>query len=320
MFVKDMESGVRKVDFYNYVTGHLGRIGYRDVWHILKIAYPHVDRVRRGRKYMYWGIRHVDDKLEHMTSASLNEGDGALCGNTNVNEKDGGDDEKDLDDSGGEGCGDKADNNNTINNGSNCNGSNGNYGKDLNNSNNNNNYSNIDVINNNRSRNDNNNNSVNDDNNNNLNDNSSNNRIQPDTTTTKNSSNSVEVDANSTHSESDAVSNSTAKDDSVNDSSTKNDSTTNTTSSSSNGEKNGALSTTSPVPVVVKREHLSDNEDEETKLQDFLVMEFKEKAVFESFEGFYTHLFSKKVEELVFFSPQFLTFGLHNVWGCLFEF
>lgn len=74
MFIKDEESGVRKVDFYNYVTEHLGRIGYRDVWHILKIAYPHVDRVRRGRKYMYWGIRHKDDKIEQL-NASLLEND-----------------------------------------------------------------------------------------------------------------------------------------------------------------------------------------------------------------------------------------------------
>lgn len=74
-FIKDLESGVRKTDFYNYVTEHLGKTGYRDVWHLLKIAYPHVDRVRRGRKYMYWGVRHADDQVKFEEKDDGNNGE-----------------------------------------------------------------------------------------------------------------------------------------------------------------------------------------------------------------------------------------------------
>ncbi|XP_031562244.1 uncharacterized protein LOC116298044 [Actinia tenebrosa] len=74
-FVKDLESGVRKTDFYDYVTEHLGKTGYRDVWHLLKIAYPHVDRVRRGRKYMYWGVRHADDHVKFEETDDGNNGE-----------------------------------------------------------------------------------------------------------------------------------------------------------------------------------------------------------------------------------------------------
>ena len=69
-FIEDVNAGVRKTDFYQYVTEHLGRTGYRDVWHLLKIAYPHVDRVRRGRKYMYWGIRHASQGIPSEPTSS----------------------------------------------------------------------------------------------------------------------------------------------------------------------------------------------------------------------------------------------------------
>lgn len=83
-FVKDLDSGIRKMDFCNFVTQYLGRTGYRDVWHLLKIAYPHVDRVRKGRKYMYWGIRHSDKTIEQ-TESSLGSNKDIECNNNNNN-------------------------------------------------------------------------------------------------------------------------------------------------------------------------------------------------------------------------------------------
>ncbi|EDO35295.1 predicted protein [Nematostella vectensis] len=74
-FVKDENSGVRKTDFYNFVLINLGKMSYRDVWHLLKMAYPHVERVRRGRMYMYWGIQFAGAQTENTLSGRSSDED-----------------------------------------------------------------------------------------------------------------------------------------------------------------------------------------------------------------------------------------------------
>lgn len=62
-YVEDKSAFVPVQEYCDTFIKHQGlQCGYRDMWNILKLAFPRVEKVRRGRKYVYWGIRRTGER------------------------------------------------------------------------------------------------------------------------------------------------------------------------------------------------------------------------------------------------------------------
>ena len=62
-YTEDKNSFVPVQEYCDAFVKHQGlNVGYRDLWNILKLAFPKVEKIRRGRKYVYWGIRRIVER------------------------------------------------------------------------------------------------------------------------------------------------------------------------------------------------------------------------------------------------------------------